>query len=284
MHQLLPPPILGWWVHDIDPFIIRFPEGFFSEGIRWYGFAYLLGFAAGALLLHLYYKKGKSPLDGDQQTTLITALMIGVIAGGRLGYLILYDFNGFLQNPLIFFKVWQGGMASHGGFLGVFIACVWFSKKNKIPLLQLCDLIATLVPPGLFFGRIANFINGYLWGNISYVPWAIIFPNSAPPGTPIDLIPPRHPSQLYEAGLEGLLLFFYTQWRIWKGDIKNSPGRLSGEFLIGYSILRIFCEIFRAPDADLITGLSRGQFYSLFTLMGGIAFFYFSFTKKDSSK
>lgn len=282
MFSLLPSPFLAWWVHNIDPFMLHFPEGFFSEGIRWYGVAYLLGFIVAALLLYLYHKKGISPLNPEAQTTLLTVLMLGVLVGGRLGYLLLYDLHNFLHNPFSFFEVWKGGMASHGGFLGVFLATFWFSRKYKFPLLQLCDLIATLVPPGILFGRIANFINGALWGKISYVSWAVVFPLSAHPGTPVQQIPPRHPSQLYEAFLEGLLLLIYTQWRLWSGKSKKNPGQLSGEFLIAYSILRIVGETFREPDSSLILGLSKGQFYSIFLILAGVTFLYFS-TKKTAS-
>jgi phosphatidylglycerol:prolipoprotein diacylglycerol transferase len=126
------------------------------------------------------------------------------------------------------------------------------------------------VPPGILLGRIANFINGELWGKVSSVSWAVIFPQSAMQGTPLELISARHPSQLYEAGLEGALLLIYSQWRLWKTDALNSPGRLTGEFLMIYAVVRVFGEQFREPDAPLIFDLSRGSFYSLFLLVGGL--------------
>lgn len=267
---------LAYWVHNLDPFAIHFPEGFFLDGIRWYGISYIIGFLIAMGLLYFYYKKGRSPYNVDEQGTLMTALIIGTLIGGRLGYMLLYDFDNFIRNPLIFFNTLQGGMASHGGIVGVFLALLWFSRKTKTSLLGLCDIIATLTPPGIFFGRIANFVNAELWGKISYMPWAVAFSTSMPPGTPVEHIPPRHPSQLYEAGLEGLLLCIYLQIRFWVSGAKLMKGQLAGEFFIGYTVVRIFGEIFREPDASLILSISRGQFYSLFLIIVGIIFIYFS--------
>jgi phosphatidylglycerol:prolipoprotein diacylglycerol transferase len=166
--------------------------------------------------------------------------------------------------------VWEGGMASHGGMIGVILATGWFARRNGIPMLHLWDLVATTAPAGLFFGRIANFINGELWGKPSTVPWAVIFPRSASPDQP-DLLVPRHPSQLYEAALEGVLLFAYMQWRFWRSDTaRERPGRLAGEFLIVYALVRIAGEAFREPDATLILGMSRGTFYSIFMIAFGL--------------
>lgn len=266
---------LAYWINNLDPFIIRFPAGSIVEGIRWYGVAYVISFLIAFGLLHFYYLKKRSPYNTDEQTSLVTAIILGTLIGGRLGYMVLYDLNHFLHNPLTFFKVNEGGMASHGGILGIFIALVWFSKKTKTSLLSLCDIIASIAPIGVVFGRIANFINGELWGKISYVPWAVIFPTSAP-GFPVKLIPPRHPSQLYEAALEGLLLFAYMQMRFWVKGKTIPPGQLTGECFIGYAIARIICEFFRTPDAPLIFNLNPGQFYSIFLILGGIVFIYCS--------
>ncbi|HCR36622.1 MAG TPA: prolipoprotein diacylglyceryl transferase [Opitutae bacterium] len=258
------------WVHNLDPFVIKFNPGGPIEGIRWYGLAYLLGFIIAMWLLHIYHKKGKSPFDNEDQTTLITALILGVIVGGRLGYMLLYDLPDFIRNPLIFFKFWEPGMASHGGFIGVCVAILWVSRHTHQPIFTTADICATLAPPGFFLGRIANFINGELWGKISDVSWAVIFPASSPhPGIPLEYIPARHPSQLYEAMLEGAILLAYTQWRFWSKKPRR-PGALGGEFLIGYAILRIIGEAFREPDASLILGLSRGTFYSLLTAIFGL--------------
>ncbi|MGA3008195.1 MAG: prolipoprotein diacylglyceryl transferase [Opitutaceae bacterium] len=263
-------PCLAFWVDNLSPFVIRFTDHF---GIRYYGLAYLLGFFAGMGLLYRYARAGRSLVPAAQVADLMTALVVGVLIGGRLGYFLLYDFHTLSHHPLVFFRVWEGGMASHGGMIGVALALAWFARAHKIPFWHVADLVVSAAPAGLFFGRIANFINGELWGKISRVPWAVIFPQSEP-GTPTPLIFPRHPSQLYEAALEGLLLFSYLQWRFWKSDtVRTRPGRLSGEFLVGYALVRIFCEVFREPDEGVapILGLSRGTFYSLFMIAIGVA-------------
>ena len=263
----------SYWVHDLSPFLIRFPENPLGlDGIRYYGLAYLLGFIAAWALLRLYNARGKFAIDADARATLMTATIIGVLAGGRVGYMLLYDLESFLDNPLLVMRVDQGGMASHGGFAGVLLALVWFSRKHQCNFLKLGDVIVTLAPLGLCLGRIANFINGELWGRVTTVNWAVIFPDS--PTTynaalHIFSQQPRHPSQLYAAALEGALLFGYAQWRFW--HTRPPAGQLGGEFLIGYGIVRIFGELFREPDAALILGLSRGQFYSIFMILAGAA-------------
>ena len=254
------------WVHDIDPVAIHIYGDF---AIRWYGVAYLLAFVIAMWLLNRYHKRGLSPLNVDQQITAMFWLILGVIVGGRLGHMFLYAFPQWMHDPLLVFRVWEGGMASHGGFVGVIVACWWLSKKLPIGFLQLGDILVTLTPPGLMLGRIANFINGELWGTPSNVPWAVIFPNSAPLGTPVAMITPRHPSQLYEAALEGLFLLIYTQWRFRKTNVRFNPGRLSGEFILLYAVVRIIGEQFREPDAALILGMNRGIFYSLFMVVLG---------------
>lgn len=262
---------LAYWVHDLSPFVVRFSGNF---GIRYYGLAYLLGFLAGGALLYRYTRAGRSLVPAGKIADLVTAMVLGVLIGGRVGYFLFYGLGTLAHDPFALFRVWEGGMASHGGMIGVAVALAWFARTNKIPFLHLGDLIVSVAPAGLFFGRIANFINGELWGKISSVPWAVIFPLSAAPGTHVAQIAPRHPSQLYEAGLEGALLFAYLQWRFWKTDVvRTRPGRLAGEFLVGYAFVRIFCEFFREPDEGItpILGLSRGTFYSLFMIAVGIA-------------
>ena len=266
----------AYWVDNLNPFIIRFGGNF---GLHWYGLAYVLGFLAGAWLMMRYHRAGRSALPAALVADFILALVVGVMVGGRLGYYLLYDFPDLARNPLVLLRVWDGGMASHGGFIGVVLAVWWFSRRVRLPFLHLGDVLVTTVPAGLLFGRIANFINGELWGNVSYVPWAVIFPKSAPDGTPVDHILPRHPSQLYEAGLEGALLLAYLQWRFWKSDAaRTQPGRLSGEFLLAYAVLRAIGEVFREPDegVSLILGLSRGTFYSIFVALAGVGLIVFS--------
>ncbi|MCR6656744.1 MAG: prolipoprotein diacylglyceryl transferase [Opitutus sp.] len=252
---------LAYWVHDLSPFLIQFNESF---GVRYYGLAYLLGFLGGAWLLGRFAAAGRSQLPRERITDFMVALVFGVMIGGRLGWFLLYHPTMLFSDPLSLVRVWEGGMASHGGFLGVAIALWWFSRSNKIPFLHLGDLIVACAPLGLLLGRIANFINGELWGKPSSVAWAVIFSNTG--GDDV----PRHPSQLYQAALEGALLLALMQWRFWRSDIvKTSPGRLSGEFMIAYAILRAIGEIFREPDASLFFGLSRGTFYSIFLVAAG---------------
>lgn len=255
------------WVHDLDPIAVHLGGDF---GIRWYGLAYALAFIIGAWLLNRYYKAAKSPLNPNQQSSFMLAVMIGVLAGGRLGYVILYDAGSILSQPLSILQIWKGGMSSHGGFVGVILACLWSARACHVSPFLLGDLVSTLAPLGFLLGRLANFINGELWGRASNVPWAVIFPLSEAPNTPVEYIAPRHPSQLYEAGLEGLLLIAFTQWRIWKTSALTTPGRLSGEFLVLYALVRVVGEFFREPDASLIMGMSRGIFYSIFIFVGGL--------------
>ena len=253
----------AFWVHTPHPFLIRFSG---EIGIRYYGLAYLAGFVAAGWLLHRYHQKGRSQLDSTAIFDLMTYLIAGVIIGGRLGYFVLYQTEAIMRDPMIIVRVWEGGMASHGGFIGVIVAMWWYTRKRAVTFWQVADLVVTVAPLGLFFGRVANFINGELWGKPSRVPWAMIFSKTG--GGEL----PRHASQLYEAFLEGLLLFVFLQWRFWKSDCaQKKPGRIAGEFLVAYALARTIGEMFREPDAALILGLSRGTFYSLFMLAGGLA-------------
>ncbi|MCK5241504.1 prolipoprotein diacylglyceryl transferase, partial [bacterium] len=269
------------WVHNLNPIVLQLGDHF---AIRWYGLAYMTGFIIAYFLLRFYTKKKLLPFNEDQISTIIIANLLGVFIGGRLGYMLLYAWPEWFSDPLLFFKIWQGGMSSHGGFVGVLIAIGWIAKRYQYSYFRLNDLICTLVPPGLFLGRMANFINGELWGKISTVPWAVVFPQSMPGGSPIALIPPRHPSQIYEALLEGLLLLCYTQWRLWKSKALLSPGRLSGEFLFLYAVVRIVGEQFREPDASLLLGMSRGIFYSLFIALLGSLSIWLSFQTASQKK
>ena len=261
-------PALAFWVDRLNPFLVRFTGSF---GIRYYGLSYALGFLAAAWLLHRYARAGRSLLASAKIPDFMVAAVAGVVLGGRIGSYLLYDgWRSFGTDPFAVFRVWEGGMASHGGMIGVVLAIAWFGRSTGIPFLHLADLVASTAPAGILFGRIANFINGELWGRPAGVPWAVIFPRSAPPDEP-GLLVPRHPSQLYEAALEGALLLAYMQWRFWKSDAaRKRPGRLAGEFLVVYACARITCEAFREPDASLILGMSRGTFYSLFMIAFGL--------------
>lgn len=265
------PPLLAYWVHDLSPFLIQFTDSF---GIRYYGLAYLAGFAVAWWILIRYAKGGRTPLNSEQVGDLMTALVLGVLIGGRVGYFVLYQPSVFWQEPLALLRVWDGGMASHGGFAGVFAALWWCGRRFGVSWRHLGDLVVSVAPVGIFFGRVANFINGELWGKVSSVPWAVVFPASGAPGTPFEQIPPRHPSQLYAAALEGLLLLAIMQWLVHRTSwLRRSPGRASGVFLIAYAVVRSLDEFFREPDAGVspILGLSRGTFYSLFLVVAGAA-------------
>lgn len=257
------------WVHNLSPFLWKFPESWGDwgpGGIRWYGLSYLAGFVAAYYLLYLAYIKKRSPYDKEQILNLMTFQILGVLLGGRIGFALLYRTEELFQDPLMLFYVWQGGMASHGGFIGVILVTFWYARKSHQSFWPVADLIATIVPPGLLFGRVANFINGELWGKATTVPWGVLFPKAPDFAQGIA----RHPSQLYAAFLEGFLVFVFIQFRFWKSNVcQNSPGRLGGEFLIAYAMARILGEFFREPDASLIMGISRGQFYSIFLLLGG---------------
>ncbi len=267
--MLLATFVNGHWVDDLSPFV---GPHWGNIGIRYYGLAYMLGFVTAWWLLIRYARTGRSQVPAAKVPDLMMAIVFGVLIGGRIGYFLLYQPDTLLSRPLELLRVWDGGMASHGGFVGVTLALAWFARSEKVGFLHLGDLIASTAPAGLLFGRIANFINGELWGKITDVSWAMIFPKSVSPDTPLHLIPPRHPSQIYEATLEGAFLLTFVQLRFWRGNVvARQPGRLSGEFLIAYAIVRMICEIFREPDEgiSLIFGLSRGTFYSIFLILAG---------------
>lgn len=257
-----------------DPFLLRFPVGWPVEGIRWYGVFYVVSFFLVQFFLSRYSRRGISSLTREQNDSLLIFFALGAVIGGRLGYCLFYNFDHFIQNPLIFFQIWQGGMASHGGFIGAIVAILYFSKTNRQDCFRVADLLSATIPLCLGLGRIGNFINGELYGRITDVPWGMIFER-------VDAWNVRHPSQLYEAFFEGFLPFLVLQILIQKG-VKS--GILSGVFLILYALGRIFCECFRVPDAPLILSMTRGQFLSLFLLLLGIVLVIIRFqTKKISS-
>ncbi len=266
----------GYWVHDLSPFLIRFSEDF---GLRYYSLAYIAGFAVAYALFRVYHRAGRSALDPARLEGLFLALILGVLLGARIGFMLLYDFGELVRNPLRLFAVWEGGMSSHGGFIGVALA-VWIATRRMgLDLWHVGDLVASAAPAGLFFGRIANFINGELWGKPADVGWAVLFP-----AAPLDRSAayvyvaewgyhanPRHPSQLYAAFFEGLVLLAFMQWRFWRGGRRRPTGQLVGEFLCAYAVLRVIGEVFREPDASLLFGLSRGTAYSLVAFALGVA-------------
>jgi len=229
--------------------------------IHWYGLMYLIGFALAWGLGRVRAKQSNGRWQPVQVDDLIFYSALGVIIGGRLGYVLFYQTTSLWQDPSFLFRIWQGGMSFHGGLIAGILALLWYAKRLQRPLLELTDFIAPLIPLGLAFGRIGNFINGELWGRVSDVPWAMIFPLAG------DF--PRHPSQLYEAVFEGLILFII----IWLYSSKpRALGRVSGLFLFGYGVFRFGIEFFREPDIQLgLLGVfSMGQWLSLPLILAGI--------------
>ncbi len=241
----------------IDPILVHLGP----IKIRWYGMMYLAGFLIGYLLLKRQIREGLLGLTLDQLGGLTTALILGVILGGRLGYVLVYDFSTYLQHPLEVFAIWRGGMSFHGGLAGTLIAGAIYCRSQGVPLLPVADRVAVVVPVGLGLGRIANFINDELVGRVTDVPWAMVFPGHGPL--------PRHPSQLYEACLEGIVLFT-TMWLVRRK--LTAPGALLGLFLVLYAAFRIFVEFFRQPDPQLgtlVLGATMGQILSAVMVLFG---------------
>ena len=250
----------------------------FGLDIRWYALAYIAGFIGGYYLFKYLTHKSNSVVKLSKQQTddLLTAIVFGVIAGGRLGYVLFYNLGYFLSHPLEILAVWHGGMSFHGGLIGVIIAIFWFANRHKQNPWALLDLMSVVTPIGLFFGRIANFINREVMGRESDVPWAVVFNGDSPV--------PRHPSPLYEAATEGVLLFIimYCLYRFTK--LRTRPGALGGIMGMGYATFRILCEQFRAPDVHIgfLTswGLTMGQLLSGLMFIAGALIFISAMRKK----
>lgn len=318
---LLPPTQQHYWVDNLDPWIMHFSGNF---GIRWYGLSYAAGILVAAWLFSRWARQGRLPVPVDQVGVLVTYAATGVLVGGRLGYCVFYNAQEVIRHPLEIFAVWHGGMASHGGILGL-VAALWrFARRHRIDPLQLLDAAAAVGPLGIAFGRIANFINGELYGHASTVPWAVQFPQEiyAPTNGIMDpqvdaqlptvvshlypfatfsdgmdllvknlqnhqaaaldavrtILPPRHPSQLYEALLEGVLLFAicYTIGRLWRKD-----GMASGAFLTFYPVMRIIGEQFRVGDQSVAAGsINAGVIYSILMIVPGLLYWIY-WIKRD---
>ena len=254
-------------VHNFDPVLIDL--GLFQ--IRWYSVAYILGIIIGWMYATKIIKLTTTNQYNFEQIKksdfddLIIYLIIGIVFGGRLGYVLFYNLEYYSQNFFEIFKLWQGGMSFHGGLLGVIISIIFFSKKTKINFFKFADIVSCVAPIGIFLGRIANFINGELYGKISTLPWAVIFSNGGSVA--------RHPSQIYEAILEGIILFILINYLALKKQLLFKTGYISGLFLVSYSILRIFSEIFREPDLHLglfFNYFSLGTVLSIATLVAGL--------------
>jgi phosphatidylglycerol---prolipoprotein diacylglyceryl transferase len=255
-------PLLAIPFPAVDPGLVQ--VGPFA--IRWYALAYIAGIVLGWQLVRRLVRRPGWGLAPETVDDLLFHVTLGVILGGRLGYVLFYQPLHYLADPLDVLAVWRGGMSFHGGLLGVLLATLLFARSRRLPYLELTDALAVATPIGLFFGRIANFINAELWGRPADVPWAVVFPTAG--------AEPRHPSQLYEAGLEGLLLFGVMLWFAARPYRPEAQGTLSGVFLIGYALSRILAEFFREPDAHigfLAGGVTMGQLLSLPMLALGIA-------------
>ncbi|MEP7015655.1 MAG: prolipoprotein diacylglyceryl transferase [Verrucomicrobiota bacterium] len=295
--------MLAYYLHDLDPIIFRIYD---NVGPRWYGLAYVLAFACGYTLLRALSKLGYADLPLAKVGDFITGCaLFGVIIGGRLGYVIFYK-PEMLREPLSILRVWEGGMSSHGGILGILVFTVYYARRHKLSLLNLADNIGVSAPLGLFFGRCANFINGELYGRATDARWAMQFPKELldqpaeadraigacsqidPALTSPEaivaavrhqpqvkeilrsILTPRHPSQLYEALFEGIVLFgilLFVRTRT-----RQPNGVLTGLFFICYAVFRIVIEYFREPDSAMIAGFTRGQFFSFFLIVIGLAF------------
>jgi phosphatidylglycerol:prolipoprotein diacylglycerol transferase len=259
----------------IDPIAVQL--GPFA--IRWYAIAYIAGLLLGWRYVKALIARPPYAMRQEAVDDFLVWATLGVVLGGRLGYVLFYKPLYYLAHPFEVFAVWQGGMAFHGGALGVIVAIILFSRKHKLDLFAVGDVICCAVPIGLFFGRIANFINGELFGRVAPdVPWAMIFPGGGPD--------PRHPSQLYEAGMEGLVLgtLLFLLWRI--PAVRLRTGILSGVFLAGYGVARVIGELFRQPDAHLgflVGGSTMGQLLSIPLIMAGSGLIWWASRKKPGS-
>ncbi|MHC0053765.1 prolipoprotein diacylglyceryl transferase [Actibacterium sp. D379-3] len=269
---------------DISPEIFSISVFGFELALRWYALAYMVGLLLGwRLVVRLVrtdrlWPGARAPMTATQVEELLTWVILGVILGGRLGFVLFYKPGYYLQNPLEIPMLWHGGMAFHGGLIGVMVALILFCRKQGVVLMSAADALALATPPGLFFGRLANFVNAELWGRETDVPWAMIFPTD-PAGVP------RHPSQLYEAGLEGLLLGVVLLYLVYRRGWLRVPGQTAGAFFLGYGLARFCVEYFRQADFQFVSpdnpigfalhwhgvGVTMGQLLSLPMVALGIA-------------
>jgi phosphatidylglycerol:prolipoprotein diacylglycerol transferase len=262
-----------------DPVLISFGP----IAIRWYALAYIFGILLGWLYVRTIIKReqlwgGPAPMTAADFDDFVLWVTLGIILGGRIGYVLFYNPSYFVQNPWESIELWKGGMSFHGGFLGCVLAVVLFARHRGLSILSLGDLTCAGGTIGIFLGRIANFINGELWGRTTDVPWAMVFPSGGPQA--------RHPSQLYEASLEGLLLFIVLTILISNGALRR-PGFILGAFAFGYAIARSICEFFREPDAQLgflWGGLTMGMLLSVPLMLAGLALMAAAMRRKSAGQ
>ncbi len=275
---------------SISPEIFSIDIFGFPFALRWYALAYIAGLVLGWRYILLLIARPmlwhKVPLSKQQVEDLLTWMVLGVIIGGRLGFVIFYSPAQYIADPISILKVWEGGMAFHGGFAGVVAGVALFAWKNKLPILSVGDAVAVVAPLGLLFGRLANFIKPELWGRPTDVAWGVSFPDPRAQICPPEWLGEclRHPSQLYEAGLEGLMLGLVMSWLVWRKGWLKAPGRMIGVFLVGYGVSRWVVEYFRQPDAQFTsmdnpigyiftfanTGVTMGQLLSLPMILIGL--------------
>jgi phosphatidylglycerol:prolipoprotein diacylglycerol transferase len=311
--------MIAYFVHHFSPFIVEFGGGI---GVRWYGMAYATGFILGYFLYLWLARNGYSELSAAKVPDFITGICLwGVLLGGRIGYALFYDLPNLAHDPLRLLRVWEGGMASHGGILGIILFSFWYARRHRVSWTGLGDNLVVVAPIGIFFGRCANFINGELFGRITSVPWAVQFPkelyedpalaeraalacitrvdpqlnsvdaivSASEQSEPVrrvlsEILNPRHPSQLYEAGLEGAFLFLVL-WLL-RTRMRLPEGGVTAAFFIVYAAVRILGEEFRQPDAGVAftLGLTRGQFLSVLTMAVGLAFAVLAWLRKKPSR
>jgi phosphatidylglycerol---prolipoprotein diacylglyceryl transferase len=285
---------------DISPTLFEFSIGPATLAIRWYALAYIAGLVVGfwiiarAIACPTLWASDSPALTRAELDDLLTWMIIGIIIGGRLGYVLFYDRAHFIEFPGDIPKVWEGGMAFHGGFAGVVVAAWIFARRRGLEVAKLADALALATPPGLMLGRLANFINAELWGRPTDLPWGVIFPGIRAQDCPgVDGLCARHPSQLYEAGLEGLVLGAILLWLAFARGWLRHPGAICGLFLTGYGSARFFVEFFREADAQFISpdnplgrvaflgefGLSMGQLLSLPMIVAGLAIMVLAFRR-----
>jgi phosphatidylglycerol:prolipoprotein diacylglycerol transferase len=260
---------IAWTDLHLSP--VALDIGFFQ--LRWYSLAYLAGIFVGYWYLLKLTKQPGSPLARRHADDMVFFAALGIILGGRLGYVLFYNLGYYLQHPVDILKLWDGGMSFHGGVIGTTLGILYLARKEGLPWLRIHDYVACCVPFGLFFGRLANFVNHELWGAPTNVPWAIRFPEVIAGLTALG--PPRHPTQIYEALLEGVVLFIILWWMFWRTQARYEPGKLVGAFIFFYGLFRFAIEFVREPDQQLIqfaqaTGLHMGQWLSLPMILGGL--------------